>query len=123
MRLKHLLVLSTGITALLFVRCNNDDLKPKGINTKDPDIITDFTAPTYPDDYSPIASWSSRSQWNLANVHDPSVVYDGEYYYMYSTDASYGNAHVGHGHFLYRRSKDLVNWDFLGTAMPKRPPG
>jgi len=121
MRLKYLLVLSIGMSSLLLVRCSTDDLKPKGINTKDPDAVTDYTAPTYADDYSAIASWASRSQWNLANVHDPSVVYDGEYYYMYTTDASYGNAHVGHGHFLYRRSKDLVNWEFLGTAMPEAP--
>src|SRR5688572_28829171 len=111
MRLKHLLILSVSVTALLFVGCSNDDLEPTGIKTN-PDPDTDFTAPTYADDYSSIASWNSRSSWNLANVHDPSVVYDGEYYYMYGTAASYGNAHDGHGHFLYRRSKDLVNWEF-----------
>jgi arabinan endo-1,5-alpha-L-arabinosidase len=121
MRLKYLLGLSISITALLFVGCDKDDLKPTGITTKDPDTNTDFTAPTYADDYSSIASWSSRSSWNLANVHDPSVVYDGEYYYMYGTDASYGNAHVGHGHFPYRRSKDLVDWEFRGMAMSTEP--
>src|SRR6478752_7682671 len=119
MRLKYLLILS--IAALLFAGCNNDDLDPKGITTKDPDPVTDFTAPTYADDYSSIASWASRSSWNLANVHDPSVVYDGEYYYMYQTDASYGNAHDGHGHFFYRRSKDLVNWEFRGATMTQAP--
>ncbi|MDR0688329.1 MAG: arabinan endo-1,5-alpha-L-arabinosidase [Prevotellaceae bacterium] len=76
-----------------------------------------FTAPGYPDDYSPISSWSRRSEWNLANVHDPTVEKCGEYYYMYATDASYGNAHEGHGHFPYRRSKDLVSWEFRGMAM------
>jgi arabinan endo-1,5-alpha-L-arabinosidase len=121
MRVKYLLFLSISMIALLFIGCNDDDLKPKGIITKDPDPNTDFTAPSDADDYSSIASWSSRSQWNLANVHDPSVVYDGEYYYMYSTDASYGNAHDGKGHFLYRRSKDLVNWEFRGMAMAQTP--
>ena len=55
-------------------------------------------------------------------MHDPSVVLaeDG-YYYMYQTDASYGNAHTGHGHFHARRSKDLVNWEYLGGTMPKLP--
>ena len=80
-----------------------------------------FTAPTYADDYSPIAAWSQRSRWNLANVHDPTVEKCGEYYYMYGTDASYGNAHAGHGHFPYRRSKDLVTWDFQGMAMSQAP--
>ena len=121
MGFKYLQILSISLTALLVGGCSSDDLKPRGITTKDPDPVTEFTAPTYPDDYSSIAAWGSRSQWNLANVHDPSVVFDGEYYYMYGTDASYGNAHVGHGHFPYRRSKDLVNWEFRGMAMAAEP--
>lgn len=80
-----------------------------------------FNGPTYPDNYTPIASWNNRSQWNLANVHDPTVVKDGEYYYMYQTDASYGNAHDGHGHFHHRRSKDLVNWEYRGSTMVTAP--
>lgn len=80
-----------------------------------------FVAPDYPDDYSPIAAWSQRDRWNLANIHDPTVVFDGTYYYMYGTDASYGNAHVGFGHFPFRRSRDLVNWEFRGMAMRATP--
>lgn len=120
MRLKYLLNLFIIITALLIGGCS-DDLKPTGITTKDPDTNPDFTAPTYADDYSSMAAWSNRSQWNLENVHDPSVVYDGEYYYMYGTDASYGNAHVGHGHFHGRKSKDLVNWTYMGASMLETP--
>ena len=84
--------------------------------------LKNYVAPEYEDNYASIASWSNRTQWNLANVHDPSVVLaeDG-YYYMYQTDASYGNAHTGHGHFHARRSKDLVNWEYLGGTMPKLP--
>lgn len=84
--------------------------------------LENYVAPEYEDNYASIASWSSRTQWNLANVHDPSVVLaeDG-YYYMYQTDASYGNAHTGHGHFHGRRSKDLVNWEYLGGTMTKLP--
>ncbi len=122
--MRHFLILSISVAALFFAGCGNDDLEPKGITTKpkpDPDPDSDFTAPTYADDYSSIASWDRRSEWNLANVHDPSVVYDGEYYYMYGTDASYGNAHVGKGHFPYRRSKDLVTWEFRGMAMAQTP--
>lgn len=76
----------------------------------------DFDGPTYTDDYTGRASWDQRSSWNLANVHDPTVVKDGEYYYMYQTNASYGNVHQGHGNYLYRRSKDLVSWEYLGAA-------
>jgi arabinan endo-1,5-alpha-L-arabinosidase len=102
------------------VACTDD---PGGDNTEEPiDTTTvNYAAPTYADDYSAISSWSNRASWNLANVHDPSVVYDGTYYYMYGTDASYGNVHEGHGHFLYRRSKDLVNWEFKNSSMPAAP--
>ena len=31
------------------------------------------------------------------------------------------SAHTGHGHFHARRSKDLVNWEYLGGTMPKLP--
>lgn len=117
MRLKYSSILFISIIALAFAGCNDDDLGPTGITVKLPDYI----APTYADDYSAIASWDNRSEWNLANVHDPSVVFDGTYYYMYGTDASYGNALDGHGHFPYRRSKDLVNWEFEGTAMAETP--
>lgn len=76
--------------------------------------------PTYSDDYTTMnIGWNNHKNWNLANVHDPSVVKaDDGYYYMYQTDASYGNAHMqAGGHFMARRSKDLVNWTVLGPAM------
>lgn len=81
-----------------------------------------YQAPDYADYYRDKADWSKRYTWNLANVHDPSVVRaDDGYYYMYTTDASFGNAHTGHGHFMCRRSRNLVDWTFMGTTMPKLP--
>lgn len=84
--------------------------------------LADYVAPAYPDNYADISDWSYRTQWNLANVHDPTVVLaeDG-YYYMYQTDASYGNAHTAGGHFHGRRSKDLINWEYLGGTMKELP--
>ncbi|MCD7931139.1 MAG: arabinan endo-1,5-alpha-L-arabinosidase [Tannerellaceae bacterium] len=81
-----------------------------------------YEAPTYADDYTGIAGWNQRNEWNLANVHDPTVMLaeDG-YYYMYQTNASYGNVHDGHGHFHGRRSKDLVYWEYLGSTMDETP--
>jgi len=90
-------------------------------DTIQPVVVNTFQGPTYPDNYTPISSWSDRSEWNLANVHDPTVEKCGEYYYMYGTDASYGNVVDGHGHFPYRRSKDLVNWEFIGTVFTDTP--
>lgn len=81
-----------------------------------------WQAPTYADDYRPFSKWSDRYKWNLANVHDPSVMLaDDGYYYMYQTDASYGNEHIAGGHFHCRRSADLVNWEYMGGTMTSAP--
>ncbi|MDW7695740.1 arabinan endo-1,5-alpha-L-arabinosidase [Flammeovirgaceae bacterium SG7u.132] len=104
--------------------CSNEDDPQPDKEEEEEEVekpVDTFPGPTYSDNYTPYASWSSRGQWNLANVHDPSVAKDGEYYYMYQTDASYGNAHEGHGHFPYRRSKDLINWEYLGAALSEAP--
>lgn len=86
------------------------------------EALASYVGPQYADDYSNISGWDKRSLWNLANVHDPSVVKaDDGYYYMYQTDASYGNAHLAGGHFHGRRSKDLVNWEYLGGTMQFLP--
>ena len=102
--------------------CAKDEVDPDDSGTgTDTTATSTYTAPSYADDYSAIASWDDNSEWNLANVHDPTVTYCNGYYYMYTTDASYGNAHEGNGHFMYRRSTDLVNWEFLGTSMADIP--
>lgn len=86
------------------------------------DQLSEYICPAYVDDYVSMAGWDQRANWNLANVHDPSVMKAADgYYYMYQTDASYGNAHDGHGHFHARRSKDLVNWEYLGATMQETP--
>ncbi len=78
--------------------------------------------PTYVDNYTTIASWNARSRWNLSNVHDPTVMRaDDGYFYMYQTDASYGNAHTSGGHFHGRRSRNLVDWEYLGGTMKSTP--
>lgn len=81
-----------------------------------------YSPPTYSDDYSSISSYANRFKWNLANVHDPSIVKQEDTYYMYGTDASYGNVLNGYGHYPYKFSKDLVNWYYSGCAMNQTPP-
>src|SRR5574344_452630 len=119
MRKKYLPVLSFFIIALSFVGCNEDVIEP--IDNGHDTIATNFTIPAYSDDYSSISSWANRNKWNLANVHDPSVAYYNGYYYMYGTDASYGNEAAGHGHFQGKRSKDLVNWEWVGGPFYHAP--
>lgn len=116
------MILSVAITALSIGGCKDDNIESNG-NTNPTDTVTvkDFSIPTYADDYSSIASWANRNKWNLANVHDPSVAYYNGYYYMYGTDASYGNEAVGHGHFQGKRSKDLVNWEWVGGPFYDAP--
>ncbi|MFT3680230.1 MAG: arabinan endo-1,5-alpha-L-arabinosidase [Ferruginibacter sp.] len=110
---------------VLFAACKKqggDGTTPPPTPPVDTSSIKDtFPGPTYADNYIPISGWASRSAWNLANVHDPTVAKSGDYYYMYQTDASYGNVHDGHGHYPYRRSKDLVNWEFMGAAFADVP--
>lgn len=109
----------------LLVSCSDDDSEDFTDDIveeeEEEETPDDFDGPTYADDYTNIASWNQRDEWNLANVHDPTIEKDGEYFYMYQTDASYGNAHEGNGHYPYRRSKDLVNWEFMGTVFPEAP--
>ncbi|MBN2742566.1 MAG: arabinan endo-1,5-alpha-L-arabinosidase [Marinilabiliaceae bacterium] len=106
-----------GLLIFLSYACKDDDVQSQ----KDDPTSTGFTIPAYADDYSSISDWKYRSQWNLANVHDPSVAYYNGYYYMYGTDASYGNVHEGHGHFQGKRSKDLVNWEWVGGPFYEPP--
>lgn len=113
------------LTFGVFISCGDNstgvDDEDKEEEQKYEGLFENFDGPTYSDDYTPIASWGSRSQWNLANIHDPTIVKDGDYYYMYQTDASYGNAHEGHGHYPSRRSKDLVNWEYREAVFNTAP--
>lgn len=82
----------------------------------------------YTDDYSAVVPVSQRDKWGAANVHDPSVIATDSFYYAYSTDAIYiphgtniNPEEVPTGHIQIRKSKDLVNWQFVGWALPSIP--
>ena len=103
--------------------------QPETPNNPTSEDLAKYVCPTYNDNYTSVAAWTQRSKWNLANVHDPSVVKAADgYYYMYQTDASYGNVHNSdvrnsnkYGHFFCRRSKNLVDWEFVGASMVGLP--
>ena len=118
-------------SALLVAGCS-DPSEGTGINTSKPNPspnpgtggTEEVAIPDYADDYSSIASWADHNKWNLANVHDPSIAYYDGYYYMYGTDASYGNEHLKAStgrHFPGKRSKDLVNWTYVPGPMNDAP--
>lgn len=110
--------------ALVFTACSKDD--GLGIMTKEDYVgkTSESGIPTYDDDYASIAGWDFHMSWNLANVHDPSIAYYNGYYYMFGTDASYGNEHdkanIGR-HFQGKRSKDLINWTHVYGPMNEAP--
>ena len=63
--------------------------QPETPNNPTSEDLAKYVCPTYNDNYTSVAAWTQRSKWNLANVHDPSVVKAADgYYYMYQTDAS-----------------------------------
>ena len=84
--------------------------------------LDNWQAPLWVDDYRDFSTWAARYKWNLSNVHDPSVMKAADgYYYMYQTDAGFGNPQAGHGHFHCRRSLDLVTWEYMGATMKEMP--
>jgi arabinan endo-1,5-alpha-L-arabinosidase len=56
---------------------------------------------------------SNTSKWGPFNLHDPSCIKTKGYYYVYGTDAAWASTVKG---IPYRRSRDLVTWEYLGTA-------
>ena len=81
-----------------------------------------YKAPAYSDDYRSFSGWAQKDKWNLANVHDPSIAYFNGYYYMFCTDASYGNEHAKSGrHYPGKRSKNLIDWEFVNGPFADVP--
>lgn len=57
--------------------------------------------------------------WATHNVHDPSIYKDGDWYYVFSTDAQEGG--IFKAGIQIRKSKDLVNWQWVGRAFTEVP--
>lgn len=71
------------------------------------------------DNYEDIASPEKYLFWGSHNVHDPSIIKTGEYYYAYSTDVAWG--HAIRAGLQIRRSKDLVEWKTVGWVFEGLP--
>ena len=118
-----------GVTALMLMltltlaSCGgeDDDKDDGGVVVPPPPPVEPFDINLLSDTYPSITSLDNQHKWGPYNVHDPSIINDGEYYYCYSTDAGYG-IEVPAGHQI-RRSKDLVQWEFVGwvfSGIPKK---
>lgn len=85
----------------------------------DPPVTPPFDINTINDTYGAVAPFSSYLLWGPYNVHDPSIIKAGEYYYCYSTDVGYGIT-VRPG-IQIRKSKDLVEWKYVGWVFNALP--
>lgn len=112
------------ITSLgVFTSCDDDSSSGTGINVIDPDQDSldsnlgdgpiDFTQ--FNDTYGSIASTANVYDWAHYNVHDPSIIDNGDFFYCYTTDVAYDTS-VRPGHQI-RRSKNLVEWEFVGWVV------
>ena len=73
----------------------------------------------FQDTYGHLASADQTSQWAHYNVHDPTYLVDDEFTYCYNTDVAFG--HEIRPGIQIRRSKNLVEWEFVGWAFPGLP--
>jgi arabinan endo-1,5-alpha-L-arabinosidase len=60
-----------------------------------------------------------EKRWTTNNVHDPGSFKDADTYYVFSTDAQNGGTF--RGGVQVRKSKDLMNWEWVGRAFPDVP--
>ncbi len=108
---------------LLVVSCKKEEV------VQTPVILTTPTTPTTPtfdinsinDTYADVSAATNYLKWGSYNVHDPSIRKIGDYYYCYSTDVAFGTS-ISSG-IQIRKSKDLVQWFFVGwvftSGLPK----
>ncbi|NLO69653.1 MAG: family 43 glycosylhydrolase [Porphyromonadaceae bacterium] len=103
-------------SVLSFSSCSNKIIQP--VSNPNP----------WADDYRSISGMENYMQWGPYNVHDPSVRLVGDTYYAYSTDAIFAESrkeikekNLPFGYIQVRKSKDLVNWEFVGWAFEEIP--
>jgi len=60
-----------------------------------------------------------ESKWTVNNAHDPAIIKTDQGYYVYSTDVRVaGEPKPG---VMVRKSDDLINWTWVGQALPGIP--
>ncbi|WP_052000959.1 arabinan endo-1,5-alpha-L-arabinosidase [Gracilibacillus halophilus] len=61
-----------------------------------------------------------ESRWTTNNVHDPAIIKDGDWYYVFSTDAEMGGD--GQAGIQIRKSSDLIHWQWVTRAFSEGVP-
>ncbi len=120
---KNLLLAFIPAALIFATSCSKDPGSNPTPPVNPPDTTTNppatFDINSITDTYPTIAPFAYHDQWSVYNVHDPSVLKDGDWYYMYSTDVGYG-IDVRSG-IQVRKSKDLVEWQFVGWVFDNLP--
>lgn len=119
---KYLTYTAIGIlAAAVFTSCIKNDFDNQPLTETDPAIFAPkaFDIDNITDTYGHIAGYAFSGQWGPYNLHDPSVLKMGEWYYCYSTDVAYGQQ-LRPG-IMVRRSRDLVEWEYRGWALDGLP--
>jgi len=123
MKKYHISALLCTLSSVALSSCSSDRFTP--VSSANP----------WQDDYTEVANMENKDKWGTYNVHDPAVTLVGDTYYMYSTDAIYfarpkepvdtagmrRRKRKPTGNVQIRCSKDLVNWEFIGWALPEIP--
>lgn len=104
--------------------CSKSEITSNGTPSTGGGSSTDTTTTAFDinsihDTYADVASFDYYAKWGSYNVHDPSIKKFGDYYYCYSTDVGYGIT-VRSG-IQIRKSKDLVQWTFVGWVFNSLP--
>jgi arabinan endo-1,5-alpha-L-arabinosidase len=119
MRINKYLYYSLLIIALLS-SCKKNNPAPSNSSTDTTKQVTPaFDINSINDTYADISAFTYYPKWSVYNVHDPSIKKFGDYYYCYSTDVGFG-IDVRSG-IQIRKSKDLVQWQFVGWVFSSLP--
>lgn len=66
------------------------------------------------DDLGNVEVSKDEQSWATYGAHDPAIIKDGDWYYVFSTDTG-GRDNFKAG-IQIRKSKDLINWEWVGRA-------
>ncbi len=106
-------------TIVLIASCGKDKDGGTTPGPVIPPVTPAFDINSINDTYAAFAPFSRVLEWGSYNVHDPAIIKEGEYYYSFSTDVGYG-IDVRSG-LQIRKSKDLVQWTFVGWVFNGLP--
>jgi arabinan endo-1,5-alpha-L-arabinosidase len=119
-RIAHYLFLLLAAGALYACKKTGSTAGTGGTTDTTGGTTAPFDINSIHDTYADVAAFSMYQEWGSYNVHDPSIKKFGDYYYCYSTDVGYGIT-VPAG-IQIRKSKDLVQWQFVGWVFNGVPP-